>query len=383
EQITGKQPITHKTDLYALGCVLFEMLTGRTPYHGESQAEMLFQHVQGEIPRISEFVDDCPEPLEELVRQLLEKDPDKRPHDAAFVLYRLNEVKNQIESAIRADTDHKAVKTIEDVHPELTKIIDQKKASPKKKKKKRRKRKEGPFYEQTWFLASCLVLLIGVIAWSLWPPSEKELFLEAQKLMETDDPVQWQEAKERYLEPLLERYPDGEYAQRSKEYLDKIAMHLAKRRAITDARLGREPKTEAERHFIDAWRFEQFGDRVTAIEKYRSLIELFKDRPEDRAYVALARQQIASIEAAGDQEDNRVEIINQALERADKLFEEGKVLEARKIWNSIITLYASNLEFEPQVKRARARLSGRDEETAEKSPVPGKEAAPEAQKEPR
>ena len=49
---------------------------------------------------------------------------------------------------------------------------------------------------------------------------------------------------------------------------------------------------------------------------------------------------------------------------------DGKALDARRIWNSIVTLYETNREMEPQVERARARLAGRAEEKpADRSPA--------------
>ncbi len=365
EQITGKQPITHRTDLYALGCVMFEMLTGHTPYRGESQAEILFQHVQADIPRVREIVEDCPVELERLIRQLLEKDPDKRPWDAAHVLHTLKEIKRKATAKARAQTQDGHAQTIEDLHPELTKIAgvkkDNKEAQKKKKKKKKRKKQEAddtPFYERVWFLATCLVVLVGVVAWTLRPASEEELFQQAQALMESKDPAKWLDAKNQLLK-LKERFPNGRYAQQVQDYLDQIEMYQAERRAITDARLGKEPKSEAERHFIEAWRFEQFGDRVSALERYRGLIELFKDVPDAKAYVNLAKKRIAEIEAQGEAGEDRTEIVNRALERADKLYSEGKTIQAHKIWDSIVTLYSGNREFEPQVRKARERLTGK------------------------
>src|SRR5690606_16411398 len=52
EQISGKSPVGPKTDLYALGCVLFEMLTGRTVFQADTQPEMLFKHLDEEPPSV-------------------------------------------------------------------------------------------------------------------------------------------------------------------------------------------------------------------------------------------------------------------------------------------------------------------------------------------
>jgi eukaryotic-like serine/threonine-protein kinase len=96
EQIQGKPPISNKTDLYALGCVLFEMLTGRPPFTGEVMGELLQRHISDTPPLVSSFALDCPPQLELLVSNLLEKDPDRRPADADAVAHRLEEIANEI-----------------------------------------------------------------------------------------------------------------------------------------------------------------------------------------------------------------------------------------------------------------------------------------------
>jgi serine/threonine protein kinase len=78
--------------LYALGCVLFELLAGRTPFVGEAMAEVLQQHIRQAPPKIASFVVECPDELENLIAQLLHKDPEQRPQSAQVVGARLKAI---------------------------------------------------------------------------------------------------------------------------------------------------------------------------------------------------------------------------------------------------------------------------------------------------
>jgi serine/threonine protein kinase len=89
EQIRG-EPITPQVDLYGLGCVIFEMLVGNPPYVGNNAGEILEQHLKAPIPHVVRFVSQCPLELDELVCELLAKEPGQRPASAADVASRLN-----------------------------------------------------------------------------------------------------------------------------------------------------------------------------------------------------------------------------------------------------------------------------------------------------
>src|SRR4029077_11173851 len=67
EQIRGKPPISPQTDLYALGCVMYEMLTGDRPFDADSPAETMFKQLGPRPPRVSTVVLDCPIWLEKLI----------------------------------------------------------------------------------------------------------------------------------------------------------------------------------------------------------------------------------------------------------------------------------------------------------------------------
>jgi serine/threonine-protein kinase len=89
EQIRGKPPVSNRTDLYALGCVFFEMLTGNPPFDADSPAEVLHKHLKEPPQRVRELEPDCPLELDLLVRDLLHKDPEARPASASEVAERL------------------------------------------------------------------------------------------------------------------------------------------------------------------------------------------------------------------------------------------------------------------------------------------------------
>ncbi|WP_423833144.1 protein kinase domain-containing protein [Streptomyces manipurensis] len=87
----GGVPVDGRADLYALGCVLMELLTGSRPFAAREMHELLAQHLTAEPPVPSSLRAGLPAVLDSLVRELLAKDPRERPADAAEVSRQLAE----------------------------------------------------------------------------------------------------------------------------------------------------------------------------------------------------------------------------------------------------------------------------------------------------
>ena len=67
-----------KSDIYSLGVVLFEMLTGRVPFDGDTTVSIAIQHIQDTVPSPRNFVNDIPKSVEQIIFKCCEKSPDRR-----------------------------------------------------------------------------------------------------------------------------------------------------------------------------------------------------------------------------------------------------------------------------------------------------------------
>jgi eukaryotic-like serine/threonine-protein kinase len=77
EQARGEKP-TPAADVYAIGIVLFEMLTGRLPYTGATQQELAMAHIKEPVPMVTQFNPSVPENLAKIVYKVMSKEPSAR-----------------------------------------------------------------------------------------------------------------------------------------------------------------------------------------------------------------------------------------------------------------------------------------------------------------
>jgi tRNA A-37 threonylcarbamoyl transferase component Bud32 len=93
EQGTGEE-VDARSDLYSLGCVLYEMLAGVPPYDGVSPMAVLAKHITAAIPDVTTRNEKVPASVAALIAELMAKDPAARPDSAAVLVDRLQAVRN-------------------------------------------------------------------------------------------------------------------------------------------------------------------------------------------------------------------------------------------------------------------------------------------------
>lgn len=85
-----------RADIYAVGILLYEMLTGVQPYTGDSPVRVAFQHVNSTVPAPSEYVPGLAQPLDDLVREATRADSEDRPKNADALLELVTTVRQQL-----------------------------------------------------------------------------------------------------------------------------------------------------------------------------------------------------------------------------------------------------------------------------------------------
>jgi tRNA A-37 threonylcarbamoyl transferase component Bud32/tetratricopeptide (TPR) repeat protein len=92
EQAAGDPSVDHRADIYSLGCMAYELLTGQPPFHGRSPARVLAAHMTEAPQPISALRPDVPGALEQVVMRCLEKEPAQRPQSGGDIVASLDAI---------------------------------------------------------------------------------------------------------------------------------------------------------------------------------------------------------------------------------------------------------------------------------------------------
>ncbi len=105
EQARGRRDLTPASDVFSLGCLTFECLTGRPPFVAEQIAGVLAKILFDQAPPLSSVLPDAPEALEQLLAAMLAKEPSERIADAGSLVLRLAALRPLQDATAVANTD--------------------------------------------------------------------------------------------------------------------------------------------------------------------------------------------------------------------------------------------------------------------------------------
>lgn len=113
EQAKGK-PVSNNADLYSLGIVLYEMLTGRVPFRGDSPVSIALQHINDEVEFTDEEKTRIPQSVRTIIKKLTEKSPSNRYQSAEDLIEDIEYIEKNIDLDFIKEYDSYATKKIDE-----------------------------------------------------------------------------------------------------------------------------------------------------------------------------------------------------------------------------------------------------------------------------
>ncbi len=301
EQCRAQKDIDNRSDLYSMGIVFYEWITGQKPFRSENSVEMFRHHLESKAPRPSRLVPEIPVWLDSLVVQLLEKKRELRPRDASAVADALQRIREKVTSnhsaALEASSSAKKMKKATPQEKELARLV--------RKKGKVAKLPTGPPLHQTgWFVSLAGVLLVGVLGMSFWlaflkPPSPESLLEKATLLVNegssesinaaSEGPIAtWTRYYSGYTDPVSEQVAALKKRIRRAEGEERLERYLRR----LDKKFQMVPANPEEETAFAAVKKEADGEPEIALPQWRALAQ-----KEGGAWRDIAASHIAMIEA--------------------------------------------------------------------------------------
>lgn len=357
EQAAGK-PVTKRSDLYSLGVVLYTLLTGRTPFEGTSFVDLLHKHRYAQFDRPQKIVSEIPYEVDELVCQLLEKEPAARPADGLVLARQLEAIERKLERKSNlTQAPGKTAATLADHRADLGAGAPPGPAtlmSRLMREELRREKEGGPVaraFNSPWVLVPLLALVLGILVWTFWPASAATLFERGAALMQSEALPDKERAWEEYLNPLNERFPDHPY----RAQVEGFRKQLLEARTRAEARPA---VSEAQRFYLRGEQLRLEGRTVAARKVWQGVTAVFGGIEAEKEWVGKAERGLAQLDDPAATRE-RLAPVRAVLKRAAALRDAGKRAEAERIWAGVEALYhpddPAGRELLREVREARKK----------------------------
>lgn len=297
EQLLG-EGATHHSDLYSLGAIIFEMVTGKMPYPPESLERMAGRKRLQKVEPLSRHVVDCPVWLDQVVDTLMQPESRLRYPSARAAILAMREIQkidaNKTSTVAQVAGGFNALTAGVDKR-EARSLLGKKEPSPQQIARQK-KRNETPLYVQTWMLVVGLIaasVALGGAFYMMMPSFDREIAWAQRVLENPDAEVMEMRNVEFSLKRLVARSPDDPQAKTVNQLLEdlqiKRLMRLARR-----GNVGLQDPTV--KKFIGAYQADVKGEYQQSLEGYRSLLEdVSDDDPEEGFMYREALRQMVDV----------------------------------------------------------------------------------------
>jgi serine/threonine protein kinase len=351
ETASGK-PLTRRSDLYSLGGVLYTLVTGRPPFAANSVVELMHKQCYTLPERPAMLVPEIPPEFDDFICTLLDKNPPRRPANAAAVIEELERLRGKLErkgeklawpAKITPDTAETPA-----LPAALGGLPDGKEPEPEPRPLLKR-----PLVVIPLFLIAVTALILAFA----WPSkSADELYAASQPLLASENPDDWDEAFEKYLDPLARKYPDR-YKEEIATARERVHNRRELRRAIADGAKA-NPRTDAQRGYLLGLRLAQAGDTDAARRMWNAVITAFGPVESEQKWIDLSR---AGLEGLAQPSNHAVHgpvdrtPVLKALEHAKALAAAGKRDEAKAVFDALLTLTDRDPVLRKMIEEARGQ----------------------------
>ncbi len=396
EQIRGNPAVSHKTDLYALGVVLYQLVVGKPPFEGSTPVVLMHSHLNEPAPRPSARIHEIPKALDELIVTLMAKSPTDRPWDAAAVGFKLTELRDKASRGASiamvwpsSQAGGKSARGSGKAGAADGAGAGDDSSVPGKKKA----RKSGTLTRTTgkdrttagagfaWLdrskletagLVAILIAIASFITYWVWPPSAPYLYRKAEALMASTRRSDWKTARDEYIQDLDDRFPDHPYQQQTREWRDKILLEDAESRGnnlVSGLNISlTQPSNDTEVDFkITSARAAQaagLSDELRAKALWQDMADRLANAakphkngdPVERQWYLLALRRVVEL-------DNRMKERRESVQRqmadADALDRAGRGNEAIQLRNMLRDQYSKSTDLADQFQPTE-NVSGSD-----------------------